>query len=376
MRSILRTLVRRSSWLTLAIVVIAIIMVACRGGAEGQQQVRPGVPSKRLTTSVIFPSNAPERGFTAYFVAKELGFYEEENLEVKFVNSEGSGAAIQQMVAGQVDLGTPHSSAVLNAANRGNPMRYIYTYSTAPTFGLFVREDSPIRDVRDLIGKTVGITEEGGGEVAILSAVIKGLGRDPTRDIKMVAIGEGGPATFQAIAGGQVDAWAGSYADLAVLTHTAAGRLRIRDITPPEFQAFPAHGLSTTKKVLDDSDKREAAVRLARALAKASLFCQTNWEACVQIIKKQNPEMFREEGLQRTIMERTRQITLVPEGKRFGEHNPEAWKLFIEFQRATDPQFRLTADFLNEFLVYDYLDEINRFDKNRIIKMAQEYKTS
>jgi NitT/TauT family transport system substrate-binding protein len=371
------------------VVAIVALLAACGSDSDsgsGQQATpaAPGAtgvagaatPTKRLSTSFIIPSNTSEIQFPLYFVAKELGFYDEENLDVKFVNSEGSGAAVQQMVAGQVDMGTPHASAVLNAANSGQAMRYIYTYSTTGTFGLFVKEDSPIRDPRDLVGKTIGVTDENGGEVAILSAVFKGLGKDITKDAKLVAIGEGGPATFQAISGNQVAAFAMSYADTIVLSDTAGGGLKIREITPQEFQSFPAHGISITKKNLDDADKRQAATRLGRGLAKATLFCQTNWEACVQIIKKMKPEAFQKEALQRAVMDRARTITTVPEGRKFGEHRPEAWRSFIEFQRASDEKFKLTPDFVNEFLVNDLLAEINNFDKDRITKMAREYKTS
>lgn len=361
-------------WIIVATAAAALVVAACAPVAVPPQPRQEGAPAKRLSTSVIFPSNTPERGFTFYFVAEELNFYQDENLEVRFVNSDGSGAAIQQIIAGQVDVGTPHASAVLNAANRANPMRTVYTYSTTPTFGLFAKEDSPVKDVRDIVGKRIGITEEAGGEVAVVSAVLKNLGKDATKDVRMIAIGEGGPATYQAIAGGQVDAFAMSYSDIIVLTHTAAGQLKIRDITPPEFAAFPAHGLYTTKKVLDDADKREATTRLSRALAKATLFCHTNWEACVQIVKKLKPELFRDEALARAGLERTRGITVVPQGVRFGEHRAEAWKAFIGFQRGADPQFKLTEDFLNEFLVFDYLDEANRFDKEQVAKMARDYK--
>src|SRR5919197_5487350 len=132
--------------------------------------------AKRVSISFVFPNNQPERGFYPYFVARELKFFDEENLEIKFVNTGGSGVAIQQMIAGQVEAGTPHASAVLNAASRGNPMRHVYTFSTTGNFGLFVKESSPVKSVKDLKGKTVGITEPGSGEVAIVNAALKGEG--------------------------------------------------------------------------------------------------------------------------------------------------------------------------------------------------------
>lgn len=355
----------RTSVVILSLVSIGFALAALPGTVTAQE--------KRLGVSIVFPSNSPERGFYPFFVARELKFYEEEKLDVKFVNAGGSGAAIQQVIAGQVDFGFPHSSSVLSASSRGNPMRYLYTYTTAGNFGLFVKDASPIKSVKDLKGKTIGISEQGGGEVAILNASLRAVGIDPIKEVRLLVIGEGGPVTFQAIDSDQVDAHAGSYNDIIALTDTAAGRLKLREITPAEFKVFPSHGITALQKNLDDPDKREAVIRLGRSIAKATLFCQTSRNACMAVMKKAAPVMFQREQLGMAFVGRVLETSKVAKGAKIGAHRPDAWEKFIQFTMQTDPKFK--APDLKVFLVHDYVDQFNKFDKTRIARLAQEYKT-
>lgn len=355
---------KRTGFVTLSLVSIGLMLAAAPDPATAQD--------KRLSTSIVFPSNSPERGFYPFFVARELKYFDEEKLDVKFVNAGGSGAAIQQVIAGQVDFGIPHSGAVLSASSRGNPIRYLYTYTTAGNFGMFVKEGSPIKSVRDLKGKTVGISEQGGGEVAVLNAALRAVGIDPIKDVKYLVIGEGGPVTFQAIDSNQVDAHAGSYNDIIALTDTAAGRLKLREITPAEFKVFPSHGIAALQKVLDSPEKREAAIRLARAVAKATLFCQSSRDACMAVMKKAAPVMFQREQLGMAFVGRALMTSRIPAGTPLGSHRPDAWEKFIEFTKQTDPKFK--APDLKLLLVQDYIGPVNQFDKARVASVAKKYK--
>jgi ABC-type nitrate/sulfonate/bicarbonate transport system substrate-binding protein len=51
----------------------------------------------------LFPINTATGGFYPFYAARDLGFWQEEGLDVEFQGSGGSGAAIQLLIAGHVD---------------------------------------------------------------------------------------------------------------------------------------------------------------------------------------------------------------------------------------------------------------------------------
>lgn len=367
----------RRSVRLLSALFVAMLLAACGGDGSGDggdagdasesSDAGGGDTAEAQELSFIFPNDGkPGIIFYPYFVAEELGFFEEENLTMTPVPSDGSSAAVQQMVAGQADIGTPFSAAVLEAFVEGLDTRYVYTYSTGQNFGISVLADSGIESVEDLEGKTIGISEADGGEVAVINAALINVGLEPETAVDLIPIGEGNPATLAAIENGEVDAYASSGGDMLLLR---ARGLDLNDITPDEFKSFPAHGLSTTAEVLEE--KGEAIARLGRAYAKATLFCQTNRDACESIMKKLSPAEFEEEVLGETEMKRLLDITVVEDGADIGAHNREAWDSYNDFRVLTEEGAEL-AD-LDTFLVDDYVADFNDFDHDAVIELAENY---
>ena len=195
----------------------------------------------------LFPISPPGGTFYAFTAAKELGFWSQEGLEVDFKGTGGSGAAVQLMIAGHASAGIPSMPATLNAVGRGQKLHGFYQYSTGTLFFLKVMKNSPVQSVKDLKGKNIGITEPGGGEVPMVKAALQGAGLDPDKDVRLIPIGEGSPATFDAIKSGRVAAYSSNFQDsLAV---ELAG-VPLRDITPAEYGAFPAQMMIATPDAL------------------------------------------------------------------------------------------------------------------------------
>lgn len=365
----------RSHPLRAALCALVLVLAACGGAAEtasggGTDDAAEGgdaAGAESAELRFIFPNDGqPGIIFYPYFVAEDLGFFEEENLTVTAIPSDGSSAATQQMVAGQADAGTPFSASVLEAFVEGLDSRYVYTYSTGQNFGISVLADSGIQSVEDLEGATIGISEADGGEVAVINAALTNAGLDPETAVEMIPIGQGNPASLAAIENGEVDAYASSGGDMLLLR---ARGLDLRDITPDEFKNFPAHGISTTAAALEE--KSDALGRFGRAYAKATLFCQTNRDACQTIMARLSPAEFEEEVLGETEMTRLLDITVVEEGAQFGAPNREAWDAYNEFRLITEPDAEL-AD-LDTFLVDDLVEEFNDFDHDAVVEMAENY---
>lgn len=100
-------------------------------------------------------------------VAIEKGFFEEQGINVETVGVAGGGAAsIQAILTGNADIGNAAMPAYINAIKAGGKIRVVYggtamAHAKDPGYSLLVRDDSPIRSARDLVGKTVAMGARG-----------------------------------------------------------------------------------------------------------------------------------------------------------------------------------------------------------------------
>ncbi len=341
---------------------------ACGGGDSEEES---SDPDARLSISMAM---AAEGTFTAewfgWAVADELGYYDDLNLDVEFNAAGGSGEAVEQLAAGNVDAANPSMPSVGEGLLSGIPLVDIFTYSNGAIFGIFAPEDSGIKEVADLDGARIGISEPGGGEVAFLEAALRAEDIDPISDVSLIPIGSGGPETFSAITEDRVDAYSTAYNDIFALQ--TAG-LNLADLTPSIFDTFPARGIITTQEVVDE--KPEALRRLARGTAMGIEFCFANLEECENIMRKAIPEAFEEneDGVSQGELrfDLAEQQVKPPNPDRLGEHQVESTKDFLDTIASTmenAPEYDLDA-FLNE----DFLDFANDFDREQVQQDAAEY---
>lgn len=335
---------------------------ASAGGAGEALSIDIGTPSDTLSSS-----------FYAFVAARDLGFWEEENLTVNLVPGSGSGSLVEQIVAGNLPTGAPSTPAAVEALGSGLELINWYHYQTGSIFGIWVPEDSPIQSVEDLEGATIGISEAGGGELAVLNAALEDVGIDPVTGVSTIPIGTGEPVTVQALESGEVDAYSSSKNDSFALISQGVA---LRDITPPLYEDFPGRVMISTRESLEANS--EAFVRFGRGIAKATLFCSVNPDACEQLMRDAQPEQWLAEGAGDGPSQGELQLaeayetTVVPEADgQFGEHDPEAWQNLQDTIASTVDDFQPWP--VDEFLVSDLLDEINDFDREAVIEQAESY---
>ena len=338
---------------------------AAAGPAGAPVAAKPLAPG----TKIVFgaPVTTPNNTVFPYYVARELGFWKEDNLDVEIVQIGGSGATMQQLLGGRLDTAGPSMPAVLNALGQGNQVKNYYTWSRGTIFYLSTLTDSGITSIEDLRGKDVGISEPGGGEVPFLKQAVALRGLDPDKDIRMVPIGEAGATAYEAVRSKRVVAYASNVAEL--LTLKSRG-LQFRDLTPDEFKNLPAQSLVATPDSL--AKNRDALVVIGRGIAKATLFCQTSKDACNAVMQKAAPEHYTNAQVAMDTLDVQLGMTKLVSGNTFGAHSPTDMQGYIDLTLKFNPSFKpFTAA---EFLVDDLLPAINQFDQDRIKKMAQEYK--
>lgn len=96
------------------------------------------------------------------YIAKEKGFFDDENISVEIVDVVAGGATAAQMVAnGSVNGGLLSNMAIANAVGNGLPIIAVSdiqsAFNNSPLEEFFVRKDSEIKSIEDLKGKKIAI---------------------------------------------------------------------------------------------------------------------------------------------------------------------------------------------------------------------------
>ena len=130
-----------------------------------------------------------------HFVAKELGFYQEEGINIEIIAMPG-GLATQALVAGDLHMSTSSGSS-LNASLRGIKLKVVYVNLDRPLYKILSWRDE-IRKVTDLRGRGIGIASRGDTMEGAANLILRKHNLDPTRDVIWVALGTGGGVPSQA----------------------------------------------------------------------------------------------------------------------------------------------------------------------------------
>src|SRR6201989_2602461 len=113
---------------------------------------------------------------------------------VEWTQFQGTSPMTQALAAGALDCATQAPLSLANGVVGGNLKAYIvaqHVFEKPGGFSVYwaVKDDSPIKTIADLKGKTVGISVIGGGTQGPFNMLLRQAGIDPSRDIKLVEVG-------------------------------------------------------------------------------------------------------------------------------------------------------------------------------------------
>src|SRR5438445_3198767 len=124
-------------------------------------------------------------GDAAHFtmhLAQKRGFLKEEGFDAEVIVISGPVANVA-LSNGDTDYFSGFGSA-LRSILQGLPLRIVACYRPTPHFMLQSRPE--FKSVKDLKGRTIGITAYGSGTELVGRMMIKHFGLDPDKDVKLV----------------------------------------------------------------------------------------------------------------------------------------------------------------------------------------------
>lgn len=137
----------------------------------------------------------------AFFTAKDRGFYKEEGLDVELIQMTGTLANLALMT-GEVPF-TTVPAAAMSANLRGANLRVLFSTWERPLFWLMTK--TPIRDIKELKGKKMGVPGFNSVGYFLLREFLEKHGMEPGKDYTLIQAGDSAPRLL-ALQNGFVDA--------------------------------------------------------------------------------------------------------------------------------------------------------------------------
>lgn len=239
-----------------------------------------------LSLDFCRPANAQETvsigiagenfSFLPFRIAQEKGFYKKHGLNVQHVRIPGANIAISALVSGNLDYGTHYQVTMLWGV-RELGTRAIFSTASRQMFSFVVQPG--IQSVKDLKGKLVGIPSVGSLGHKITVRVLRKVGIDPEKDVRMLAVG-GDASRSQQLRAKQIDATMIN-PPLSVMMRKEGFNLLLQ---AGDYVDVPLTGLGTTTKKLKENP--EQVKNILRALYEGLRFVRTNRQETIDIFSR------------------------------------------------------------------------------------------
>jgi NitT/TauT family transport system substrate-binding protein len=143
-------------------------------------------------------------GYAPSLNAQAGGHFKKEGLDVTILPGKGSAVAVQQVIAGRALYGRGDPLAMAKAIGQGAPIIAFATIAHRSPIMVYSSPKKPVRNVKDMMGKVIGIGDYGSASDNILDMMLAMNGLKPDA-IRREAIGNS-PGGWGLIQQGRVDA--------------------------------------------------------------------------------------------------------------------------------------------------------------------------
>jgi NitT/TauT family transport system substrate-binding protein len=245
------------------------------------------VPRAAMAETMAYVSDSP--GSSApYWVAKEVGLFKKNGLDIELLFINGSSRAVQTLVAGDLHFSGPVGTSAMNGRMAGGDVIIIHSIvNTLPYYS-----KPAIKSPEDLKGRSAATHIPGTSADFALRLALMRFGI-PYRDIKAVMVG-GAPARIAAVMTGQLD--------FAVITES--GKLQgekagLKVVLDMAKQNIPFQFTCTVTSGKMIQANPEKVLSVVKAMVEAVHYFKNHKEETIKIMQKYT------RGVERGILEKT-----------------------------------------------------------------------
>jgi len=288
-----------------------------------------------------------ERATSEYpiFVAAELGFYEDEGLDVTFLPSATTVPYLAFLSNSDAELVMLDPAQMLQAVDNGQPVSLIYEYMQLAPEALVVPASSDIRSIADLKGKTIGMASD--RDLVTVNIALDTV--DMTADdVNAVVIGDSVPLIVAQMRDGKIDAYAGGSNETAGFESNG---IALRHLTPPAISQAPGNSMVIWNPRKEEL--RPAITGFLRAWNKASTAAMLDLPAVAGMAKKFVPEQWEDPEQGMSILRQSAYELLLQRTRLRGEPQPDVWENLQgpymklgQIKQVYDPSTFLDASFI------------------------------
>lgn len=288
------------------------------------------------------------------FAAVDQKFFDAENIEVSFVSPATPADGVKLLASGGVDFATAHSTEVLTARSRGLPVVSVATNHQFGTAGIMLPADSGIGSLKQLEGKTIGVTGIPFNRTMLEYSLTKS-GVDPKK-VNIVVVGF---APMPLLLSKRID----GLGDAITWSEPAMYNMQINkapdDKSSYKYFAFYENGVPRyyTLGVVANEEtlakNPELARRFLRAWTKGLDWAISNQQAAVTALRKRYPEINEKEGLAN--LAEIARISQSDDTKKngLGWQDPNVWaqqEAFMREQKLIEDKVDVSKAVTNSFL--------------------------
>jgi NitT/TauT family transport system substrate-binding protein len=347
----------------------AALLALC--GAAGAQSL--------TRIKVLLPVTNIDEAYAPYMIAKEVGYYAAEGLDVDLIPTNGGNQVLLQIAAGNGDIGTisPTNLVAGIQPEIGMKVQVFYNVYYRNIWSVSVVPDSPITKLSELKGKKIGVSGMGSSGVAYGKAYLAKEGVEIGKDGTIyLAIGVGAQGAA-ALRTKQVDAVV--YWD-AMLAKLGVAGFKLRQLPVDEaIRNLPDISMGASLETLEK--RPQIVTGFGRALAKGYEFNQANREAAVRITWKHFPaskpaNMSEEEALKNALVVNESRMAIWTSPKTGGKHGmfiAEDWKNVVQFAKDHNVVPASAEAPLEKLYTNKFIDDINKFDRGAVIAQAKAF---
>jgi ABC-type nitrate/sulfonate/bicarbonate transport system substrate-binding protein len=316
----------RLSKCAIAAMALSIATLVVAGDSSNAQDRLTAVKFALLTQPGVW-----DAGIVA---AVDRKFFEAEGLEVLFVSPATPADGLKLLASGGVQFATAHSTEVITARSRDLPVVSIATNHQFGTAGIMVPASMGITNLKQLEGKTLGVTGIPFNKV-MLEYSLKKAGTDLS-NVKIVTVGF---TPIPLLLSKRID----GLGDAITWSEPAMYNTQINkapeDKSTYAYFAFYENGVPryyTLGVVAEENTltkNPELAKRFLRAWSKGQNWAITNQAAAVEGLRKRYPEINEKESIAN--LAEIARITQSAETKEhgLGWQDPNVWSKQEEFMR-------------------------------------------